>query len=95
MLSHEVVQAVKKGQFHIWSVKTIDEGIEILTGLKAGKLNKEGKYPENSIHYKVKASLENWILRSSKHQKKIRDIVEPPKKNSDTKTEQKKESDKD
>ena len=37
MLKDDVVQAVKAGQFHVWSVSTIDEGIEILTGFRAGK----------------------------------------------------------
>lgn len=90
MLSQEVTEAVKKGQFNIWSVRTIDEGIEILTGLKAGKLDKNGEYPSNTIHGKVKLSLENWILRASKHKKKIHDIVEPPKKNCTNKSEAKK-----
>lgn len=91
MLSHEVVKAVKKGQFRIWSVRTVDEGIEILTGLKAGKLNAKGEYSSNTIHNKVKTSLENWILRGCKHQKKIKDIVEPHRKNSEKKTNTKKE----
>ena len=41
MLKEEVAAAVQAGKFHIWAVKTIEEGIEILTGVKAGKL------PEN------------------------------------------------
>ena len=48
-LSDEVVQAVKDGKFHIYAVSTIDEGIEILTGVPAGKRNKEGKYPAGTI----------------------------------------------
>ena len=36
-------EAVKEGKFHIWAVKTIDEGIEILTGVKAGKKKKHTK----------------------------------------------------
>ncbi len=37
MLHEDVIQAVKAGQFHIWSVETIEQGIEILTGVKAGQ----------------------------------------------------------
>ena len=58
MLSKEVIDAVKKGVFHIYAVETIDEGIEILTGKKAGKLNKNGKFTKDSIHYLVDKKLE-------------------------------------
>ena len=50
MLSHEVVDAVRKRQFHIWTVKNIDEGIELLTGMPAGERAQDGTYPENSVH---------------------------------------------
>jgi len=50
MLRDEVVDAVKAGRFHIWAVKTIDEGIEILTGVKAGARRKDGTYPPESIN---------------------------------------------
>ena len=53
MLKQEVVDAVKQGQFHIYSVKTIDEGIELLTGIKAGEKAKNGNYPKESVNYKV------------------------------------------
>ena len=46
MLSHEVTEAVKKGKFHIWSISTIDEGIEILTGVPAGTPDKSGRLSE-------------------------------------------------
>lgn len=80
MLSHEVLEAVKKGKFHIWSVRTIDEGIEILSDVKAGTPDKEGEYGADTIHGKVKSSLEEWIIRSYRHKKKIHDIIEPKKK---------------
>ena len=67
MLDHEVVDAVKKGKFHIWSVKTIDEGIEILTGVKAGKAGADGKYPKNSVHGIVKQKLLDRIELSFKN----------------------------
>ena len=50
MLRKDVVEAVKKGQFHIHSVKTIDKGIEILTGMKAGEKKGDGTYPKGSIN---------------------------------------------
>jgi lon-related putative ATP-dependent protease len=54
MLHHEVVDAVKEGMFHIWPVSAIEEGIEILTGMKAGKLREEDNtYPEDTLFRKV------------------------------------------
>ncbi len=57
MLKEEVVEAVKEGKFHIYSVKTIDEGIEVLTGVKAGEPGKDGKFEEGTINYKVNEHL--------------------------------------
>lgn len=57
MLRKEVVEAVKEGKFHIWSVENIEQGIEILTGLEAGVKDDEDKYPEESIYGKVDARL--------------------------------------
>ena len=58
MLRDEVRQAVADGKFHIYPVRTIDEGIEILTGVPAGELEEDGAYPEDSIHGLVAARLE-------------------------------------
>ncbi len=49
MLRQDVVDAVSKGRFHIYPVKSIDQGIEILTGKKAGKRKADGSYPKGSI----------------------------------------------
>jgi lon-related putative ATP-dependent protease len=57
MLRQDVIQAVKDGQFHIYPVETIDEGIEILTGMTAGKPDDEGKYPSESVNGRVYARL--------------------------------------
>ena len=59
MLRDEVVEAVKAGNFHIWAVKTIDEGIEILTGVKAGAPNKSGGYQKNTINGLVDEKLKS------------------------------------
>lgn len=53
MLSEDVVEAVKAGMFHIYPIKTIDQGIEILTGKKAGARNQSGSFTRGSIHDKV------------------------------------------
>jgi lon-related putative ATP-dependent protease len=49
MLKKEAVEAVQKGRFHIYPIKTIEEGIEILTGVRAGKLGKGGTYPKGTL----------------------------------------------
>jgi predicted ATP-dependent protease len=53
MLKEEIVEAVKQKRFHIYSVKTIDEGIEILTGVKAGERGKDGTFGKGTINYAV------------------------------------------
>jgi predicted ATP-dependent protease len=57
MLRKEVIEAVRKGLFHIWAIHTIDEGIEILTGIEAGQTNDNGYYPDGTINYKVDKKL--------------------------------------
>ena len=46
MLREDVLTAVDEGRFHIWAVDTVDDGIEILTGIPAGKADKNGDYPK-------------------------------------------------
>lgn len=50
-LSDEVIDAVKNEKFHIYAIRTIEEGIEILTGVPAGKKDKYGKFPAGTINY--------------------------------------------
>jgi len=57
MVHEDVVTAVTEGRFHIWPVRTIDEGIELLTGIPAGELDAEGLYPEGTVHYAVQNRL--------------------------------------
>jgi lon-related putative ATP-dependent protease len=53
MLNEKVVEAVKAGQFHIWPVSTIAEGIEILTGVPAGNVKENGKFQDNTVFGRV------------------------------------------
>jgi predicted ATP-dependent protease len=57
MLKEEVAEAVKAGKFHIYPVKTIDEGIEVLTGLKAGKRLEDGSFEPGSVNDRVQKRL--------------------------------------
>ena len=64
-LSDEIIDTVKKGKFHIYAISTIDEGIEILTGVPAGKKNKDGKFPLGTINYLAEEKLKKYYLISS------------------------------
>ena len=59
-LSDEVVQAVKDGKFHIYAISTIDEGIELLTGVPAGSKDENGKYPAGTVNYLVYQKLKKY-----------------------------------
>ncbi len=60
MLSEEVVEAVSNGQFHIWAIQTIDEGIPLLTGMEAGERQPDGTYPTGSLNYLVMERLRSF-----------------------------------
>src|SRR5262249_28202091 len=60
MLANEVVAAVDAGEFHVWSVETVDEGIELLTGCPAGARGADGGFPEGSVHRRVEDRLRGY-----------------------------------
>jgi len=64
MLRRDVIEAVEKGLFHIYPIKTIDEGIEILTGVEAGQMREDGTFEEGTVNYLVDRELrrlaESW-----------------------------------
>ena len=69
-LSDEIIESVKKGKFHIYAISTIDEGIEILTGVPAGKKNKNGKFPLGTINYLAEEKLRKYHdIATSKERK--------------------------
>ena len=59
-LTDEIIDAVRKGKFHVYAVGTIDEGIEILTGVPAGKKDKNGKFPFGTINYLAYEKLKKY-----------------------------------
>ena len=59
-LSDEVVDAVKNKLFHIYSISTIEEGIEVLTGVPAGKKDKDGHFPAGTVNYCVYQKLKKY-----------------------------------
>ncbi|MEA3407647.1 MAG: AAA family ATPase [Chloroflexota bacterium] len=69
MLRQDVRDAVEAGNFHIYAVETVDEGIEILTGVPAGEPDEEGNYPEGTVNYRVKQRLAELAEKRSEFSK--------------------------
>ncbi|MBQ3413943.1 MAG: AAA family ATPase [Clostridia bacterium] len=66
-LSDDVITAVKSKKFHIYSVSTIEEGIEVLTGVPAGKKDKNGNFPAGTINYLVYEKLKKYAKVNEKN----------------------------
>lgn len=80
MLRDEVVDAIKNGEFHIYPVSTIDQGIQILTGVAAGEKNEQGVYPPDSVHGRVWAQLDVFA-------EKLKEYTEPEGEDEDREDE--------
>ena len=65
-LSDNVVDAVKNKKFHIYAVSTIEEGIEVLTGVPAGKRDKDGKFPAGTVNYLAYEKLKKYAKACEK-----------------------------
>ncbi len=61
MLRRDLIEAVAAGQFHIYAIRTIEEGIEILTGYPAGERVDRGGYPKGTINYRVDQRLKKFM----------------------------------
>lgn len=57
ILKDEILESIKKGEFHIWAIEHIDQAIELLTGKKAGGITKKGKFEKGSVNYLVVQAL--------------------------------------
>lgn len=60
VLAEKVQEAVAAGNFHIWAISNIDEGIEIMTGMNAGIADDKGRFPEGSFNFLVWKKLEEF-----------------------------------
>ncbi|MBO4294955.1 MAG: AAA family ATPase [Alphaproteobacteria bacterium] len=60
MLKEDVLKGVEDGKFHIWAIDTVDDGIEILTGVKAGTPDAKGKYPKGTVNALVAEKLSEY-----------------------------------
>ncbi len=90
MLGPDVIQACAEGKFHIWAIQTIDEGIELLTGVPAGQRDGAGKFPEETVHARVEARLkalaegiEKFAKGNGKKEAEAAKATEVPPENSE------------
>ena len=72
MLKAEVIEAVKAEKFHIWPIRSIDEGLSLLTDIEIGALQEDGTYPPRTFNQAVDTQLV-----------KFRELLQPEKNNSD------------
>ena len=79
MLREDVVEAVKNGQFAIYAVDTIDEGIEILTGVKAGERGQGGRFAAGTVNRLVEDKLRMFAERGRGFARAGNEPMEPPK----------------
>jgi lon-related putative ATP-dependent protease len=69
MLREDVVDAVRQGEFNIWAIETVDQGIEILTGVPAGEPGPDGAYPEGTINGRADRRLERMAETARRFQR--------------------------
>lgn len=67
ILRPDVARAVGEGRFHVWAVETIEEGIELLTGVVAGERGSDGMYPEGTVYRRVADRLDAFHHELSAH----------------------------
>jgi predicted ATP-dependent protease len=79
VLRRDVVQAVREGEFHIYAVQTVDQGIELLTGVPAGEADEEGNYPKGTVNYLVQQKL----LQMAEEKADEKDEEDPPSSRTD------------
>jgi len=71
MLRKEVIDAVRRGSFHVYQVASVEEGIEILTGRPAGTADKDGNFPAGTVFGAVQEKLMHYYRRSLKLKKEL------------------------
>ena len=74
---------VKQGKFHIWAISKIEEGIEILTGVRTGKCRKDGSYTPDSIFDLVQKQILEYTKNAKKFSKEVDKILKDSKENGD------------
>lgn len=80
MLRRDIVESVAAGQFAVYPVRTVDEGIELLTGIPAGEPDSGGKYPADTVNGKVQSRLEAMARQESHHEHEAEPSAEEAEK---------------
>jgi predicted ATP-dependent protease len=78
MLRKDLVEAIEAGKFHIYPVRTIEEGVELLTEVPAGERDEKGEFPEDSVYSRAEARLRDMAKGIKEMQAKGR--AEEPSK---------------
>ncbi len=94
MLREDVVAACRAGQFQVWAVETIDEGLELLTGVKAGRRGKSGRFTKDSVHARVAArlkSISDQLDGKREHEEEPEEKVKPEEKETRNRKRRKKQ----
>jgi predicted ATP-dependent protease len=78
MLRQDVVDAVAAGKFRVFPIQTIEQGIEVLTGVPAGVPDEDGQYPPESISGRIVARLDHLAERQREHERPDQDEDEEP-----------------
>jgi lon-related putative ATP-dependent protease len=76
MLRQDVIDAVSAGKFHIYPVKNVDQGMEILTGFEAGELKDDGTFEEDTVNYLVDQELDRLAQSWKQYTSRKEDIKE-------------------
>jgi hypothetical protein len=64
MLRHDVVEAAAAGRFRIVPIDTIDQGLELLTGIPAGAADEHGNYPSGTLNDRIAERLDAFTARA-------------------------------
>ncbi|MGC8683862.1 MAG: Lon protease family protein [Athalassotoga sp.] len=87
VLDPEIIESVKAGKFHIWTVRNVDEALEIATGKKAGKMDGKMNYEKGSINYLVVKEIERISKMEEKSEKKRTNKRKSTKKTRNTESQ--------
>lgn len=74
MVKKEVLAAVEKGRFHVYGISTVEEGIELLTGVPAGRPNEVGDYEPDTVFGAVQARLAHYLTQAYRMKKEFDDL---------------------
>ncbi len=83
LLPDEIIRTVEAGRFHIYPIRRIEEGLEIITGVPAGELRDDYTFPEDTVYAKAAEQLKSFLHtqeRNDKEDNESEDQDDPPKK---------------